>query len=156
MAAGKSKIGRRLAEHLQLPFVDTDAEIEQEYGCSIADIFRERGEAEFREAESRHIICLLAGAPRVIALGGGAFVDVRNREALNRGARTVWLDTPFELVLPRLFGSMSRPLTSDRSESELRELWHQRRQAYRAAHIQIDTSDADEEQIVHRIVAALG
>lgn len=156
MAAGKSRIGRRLAERLGLRFVDSDRLIENEFGCSITDLFRERGEPEFRLAESRLIRRLLDAEEQVVAVGGGAFVDERNRNALNRGGRTVWLDTPFEVVLPRLLGSNTRPLASQMPESDLRALWDQRRGAYQAAQIRIDTSDADEEQIVDRIVAALG
>lgn len=156
MAAGKSKIGSRLAERLELPFTDLDRIIEEQYGCSIADLFRERGEGEFRKAETVQINRLLNGAPRVIAVGGGAFVNAANRETLNRAARTVWLDTPFELILARLLRSTSRPLAAGKSETELRSLWEQRREAYEGAQIRIDTSDADIELIVARIIAALG
>lgn len=155
MAAGKSKIGRRLAQRLNVQFTDADRAIEQEFGCSIADIFRERGEAEFRNAESMQITRLLVGSPQVIAVGGGAFVNIQNREALNRDAHTVWLDTPFELIEPRLLRSSTRPVAMGKSGSELRALWSERRQAYQEAQIRIDTSDADVEQIVDRIVKAL-
>ena len=155
MAAGKSKIGSRLAERLEVPFTDLDRTIEEQYGCSIADLFRERGEGEFRTAETVQINRLLKNAPHVIAVGGGAFVNVDNRDALNRAARTVWLDTPFELIRSRLLRSTARPLAAGRSESELRALWAQRREAYEAAQIRIDTSDADIERIVERIIAAL-
>ena len=155
MAAGKSKIGRRLAHRLKVQFTDVDQAIEQEFGCSIVDLFRERGEAEFRNAESIQIARLLIGSPQVIAVGGGAFVNEQNREALNRGAHTVWLDTPFELIELRLLRSSTRPLAMGKSGSELRALWNQRRQAYQEAQIRIDTSEADAEQIVERIVSAL-
>ena len=155
MAAGKSKIGRRLAEHLQVQFTDADQCIEQEFGCSIVDLFKERGEAEFRNAERIQIAKLLMGSPQVIAVGGGAFVNAQNREALNRSARTVWLDTPFELIECRLLRSSSRPLAMGKSGSELRALWNQRRHAYQEAQIHIDTSDADVELIVARIIRAL-
>lgn len=155
MAAGKSKIGRRLAQRLGVHFTDADQAIEEQFGCSIVDLFREQGEAEFRKAESIHIKRLLVGKPQVIAVGGGAFVDAENREVLNRASRTVWLDTPFELIQHRLLRSSNRPLANGKTENELRALWHQRREAYQEAQIHIDTSDADVEQIVERIVSAL-
>jgi shikimate kinase len=155
MAAGKSKIGRHLAARLQTPFADVDREIEEEYGCSVADLFRERGEAEFRKAERRKISQLLEATPRVIAVGGGAFVDEVNREALNSRSVTVWLDTPFEMILPRVRRSATRPLALRSSEEELRALWEKRREAYQGAHVRIDTSDGDVEAIVERIIAAL-
>lgn len=155
MAAGKSKIGSRLADRLRVPFADLDRAIEEQYGCSIADLFRERGEAQFRKAEAVEIKRLLSAAPQVIAIGGGAFINPDNRDALNRAARTVWLDTPFELILPRLLRSTARPLAAGKSADELRALWDERRKAYEAAQLRIDTSDADMELIVDRIIAAL-
>ena len=155
MAAGKSKIGRALAVQLGLPFVDVDRLIEADQGCSIADIFRDRGEPAFRQAERSAILRLLGDQPQVIAVGGGAFVDETNRNALNGRARTIWIDTPFELILQRLSGSTSRPLAARMNESELRELWTERSAAYLDAHVRIDTSDADVERIVERIVSAL-
>jgi shikimate kinase len=155
MGAGKSKIGRMLAKRLELPFIDTDKAIEEAAGCSVADIFREYGEARFREAERSIIVRLLNEEPRVIGLGGGAFVNESNRAALNKGARTVWLDPPFEFILPRIRRSTDRPLASSRSDDELRALWVDRRSHYAHAHARIRTWDANPVRIVDRIVAAL-
>lgn len=155
MAAGKSKIGALLADRLRLPFLDTDKAIEQSCGRSITELFRDHGEAEFRRAERELITRLMSGGPQVIALGGGAFADPANREALNSGARTIWLDTPFELIVERLSRFSHRPLATDRSESELRALWKQRRSSYAFAQIRIDTADADPPAIVDRVVQAL-
>jgi shikimate kinase len=156
MGAGKSRIGRLLAGRLVLSFVDTDKLIEQSFGCSVADIFRERGEAAFREAERALISRLLGEEARVIALGGGAFVDERNRDALNERACTIWLDPPFELILPRLRASADRPLASSRSETELRALWAERRSHYAQAQVRIHTWDRSPARIADRILAALG
>lgn len=155
MAVGKSRIGSLLAARLRLPFIDADREIERAYGLSVAEIFTNHGEAEFRGAERQVIARLMAEKPRVIAVGGGAFVDASNREAINRAARSVWLDTPFELILPRARRSTSRPLATERSESELHALWQQRRPAYAQAHVRIDTSDEDAERIIDRIIEVL-
>lgn len=155
MAAGKSKIGRLLAERLRMPFVDSDAVIEERGRCSITDVFRDRGEAAFRDIERKTIAELVEGAPQVIAIGGGAFVDEQTRSLLNERARTVWLDTPFELVVERIARSTHRPLARNRPESELRALWEQRRPFYEEAQIRIDTSDAEPDRIVISIVEAL-
>jgi shikimate kinase/3-dehydroquinate synthase len=155
MAAGKSRIGRLLAARLQLPFVDTDQEIEQTYGCSIAELFRERGEAAFRDAEREMIARLIDAPPRVIAIGGGAFVDDRTRRTLNERARTVWLDTPFDLIAERVARSSHRPLAANRPRGELRALWEQRLPSYAHAQVRIDTSDARPERIVTSIIEAL-
>lgn len=155
MAAGKSKIGRSLAEKLKMDFVDADRLIEQDHGCSVAEIFRQYGEAHFREVERKTILQLIRDKSSVIAVGGGAFVNPQVRRSLIEEAVTIWLDTPFELLLPRLMGSQSRPLASNRSQAELRALFDQRRETYRQAQIHIDTSDANIERIVETIVASL-
>ena len=155
MAAGKSRVGRVVAERLGLPFVDTDKAIEEQYGSPLAEIFRERGETEFRAAEQQLIARLLAGEAQVIALGGGALVDPVTRAALSRRARTVWLDTPFEIILARLERSHDRPLASNRSAAELKALWQERRPHYAEAQVRIDTSDADPKRIADRIAKAL-
>jgi shikimate kinase len=156
MAAGKSRVGGLLAQRLNLPFVDTDSKIEEIYGVSVAQIFLERGEPEFRKAERKLILRLLqSGEPQVIAIGGGAFVDPHVRDALNRQARTVWLDAPFELVLKRLSRSTVRPLAADKAEPELRALWNERRSHYVEAQLRIETSDADPRRIVEQIIEEL-
>jgi shikimate kinase len=155
MAAGKSKIGRLLARRLELPFVDTDKLIEDSLGLSVAEIFRERGEAAFREAERDTIGSLLKGDAHVIATGGGAFVDEQTRDALNRNSQTVWLDAPFELVVRRLARSSRRPLATGKPVSELRDLWNERRKSYAQAHFHIRVTGGDPERLVARILKAL-
>jgi shikimate kinase len=155
MAAGKSAIGRLLAERLSLPFADTDKLIEQSFGLSVAEIFDKRGEAAFRDAERTLTSRLVAGERQVIAVGGGLFTDPKNRDLLNRGARTVWLDPPFELILPRLERSAKRPLAANRSEAELRSLWDVRRKDYALARLRIRTGNTNPDQVVDQILSAL-
>ena len=155
MAAGKSRIGGLLAQRLGLPFADSDVAIEEAEGCTIAEIFRQRGENAFRDLERELIGRLVAGPPQVIALGGGAFLDERARTLLNERARTVWLDTPFDLLAERITRSSHRPLARNRPVGELRALWYQRRPSYAQAHIRIDTSDAKPERIVTAIIEAV-
>lgn len=155
MAAGKSRIGRLLADRLKLPFVDTDAEIEEVYRRPVVEIFDRVGEAEFRRRERELISRLLFEEARVISLGGGAFTDDQTRSAANRQALTVWLDTPLDLVLARLGRSDSRPLAANKSEQEIRALWDQRRAFYEQAKLRIPTGNHDPERIVDQIVAEL-
>jgi shikimate kinase len=156
MGAGKSTIGRLLAERLGLPFVDTDAELEKAHRLSVGEIFSQRGEAQFRKAERELILGLLAGEPQVLSVGGGAYVDEEVREALDRQATVIWLDPPFELILERLSRSGSRPLASGRSAEELRRLWDARRGVYVGAHIHVRTSDAEPLSFVETILRQLG
>jgi shikimate kinase len=155
MAAGKSKIGRRLADQLGMPFVDTDLEIEAVRGMPVAEIFAREGEAEFRRAECEILVRLLGGEAKVIAIGGGAFVDPENRARLKEASRTVWLDPPFEVLLSRLARSNARPLATGRSEGELRTLWEKRRSSYAQADLHIATSDEDPQRYVDEIIAQL-
>src|SRR3954471_13104423 len=97
MGAGKSSIGRRLAQRLGIDFVDADNEIEKAAGMSIPDIFATHGEAEFRAGEARVIARLLDGGPQVLATGGGAFMNADTRSAIGSKGISVWLKAEFEV-----------------------------------------------------------
>ena len=101
MGVGKSTVGRRLARRLGLPFVDSDSEIEGAAGLSAAEVFERYGEKDFRDGERRLVARLIEGEVRVIATGGGAYVDPRTRELLNSRAITIWLDAPVEVLAER-------------------------------------------------------
>src|SRR3954454_1690052 len=99
MGVGKSTVGRRLAKRLGLSFVDSDAAIEDASGFPAAEVFERYGESDFRDGERRLVARLVAeGDVRVIATGGGAYVDDRTRKLLNERAITVWLDAPVEIL----------------------------------------------------------
>lgn len=155
MAAGKSRVGRMLADRLSLPFVDSDMEIEAATRMSVADIFRHLGEPEFRRIERRTIANLIGGEPQVISIGGGAFVDPETRNILNRDATTIWLDPPFELVWERVSRSNKRPLAAGKSPDELRALWQSRREHYKQAHIRVRTAEGPAGQVVEAILEAI-
>jgi shikimate kinase len=155
MAAGKTTIGRRLAERLGLPFLDADREIEKAFGLTVAEIFALHGEDKFRSAEREIISQLIGGEARVLSLGGGAFVDARTRAALHMRATTVWLDPPFDLIVERLARSTQRPLASSKSRDELHRLWEERRASYSEADIRIVTTNEDPGRAVDSIVEQL-
>ena len=156
MGSGKSRIGQRLAKRLGLPFADSDAEVANAFGTSIAEIFKTKGEQEFREAERRTIFALLRSGPGVIAIGGGAFVDPETRSVLLQTARTVWLDPPFEVIVDRVSRSTHRPLAVTRNRDELQQLWEERRSSYAKAQFRVETGEDDPERAVDRIVELLG
>src|SRR5919197_3743275 len=110
MGAGKSSIGRRLAQRLEIPFVDADSEIEIAAGMSIEDIFATRGEPEFRAGEARVIARLLEGGTQVIATGGGAFMNVDTRAAIKAKGISVWLKATLEVLSRRVKRRSDRPL----------------------------------------------
>src|ERR687883_414673 len=110
MGAGKTNIGRRLATRLNLPFFDSDSEIEAAAGETIEKIFRNRGEAVFRDGERRVIARLLGQPIHVLATGGGAFMDPVTREDISRRGVSVWLRADLETLLARVSRRSNRPL----------------------------------------------
>ncbi|WP_310467356.1 shikimate kinase [Sphingomonas sp.] len=156
MGAGKSTVGRRLAKRLQLPFVDSDVAIEDAAGFTAAEVFERFGEEDFRDGERRLVARLVEGEVRVIATGGGAFVDPSTRELLNERAITVWLDAPVEVLADRTGRRDTRPLlrTGDRAET-LKRLSDERRPTYAEAHIHVKSGEGAHGDVVEAIVAAL-
>lgn len=156
MGAGKSTVGKRLAARLDLPFVDTDAEIESAAGLSAAEIFELYGEDDFRDGERRVVARLIDGECKVIATGGGAFVDPRTRVLLNEQAITVWLDAPVEVLVERTARRDTRPLLRGGDPREtLKRLAEQRRAAYAQAHIRIVTGKGAHGDVVDAILEQL-
>ncbi len=110
MGAGKTSVGRRLADLVSAPFVDSDAEIALAAGMSVPEIFATYGETEFRDGERRVIARLLAGPPCVLATGGGAFVQERTRRDILEMATSVWLRADLDVLWDRVRDRPGRPL----------------------------------------------
>jgi shikimate kinase len=156
MGVGKSTVGRRLAKRLGLPFVDSDSAIEDAAGCTAAEVFERYGEQDFRDGERRLVARLIEGDVRVIATGGGAYVDPCTRQLLNERAITVWLDAPVDILAERTGRRDTRPLlrTADR-KGTLERLSQERRPAYEEAHIHVKSADGAHKEVVDAIVQAL-
>ena len=157
MGAGKSTVGRRLARRLGLPFVDSDAAIEDAAGLSAGEVFERYGEADFRDGERRLVARLIDGGVRVIATGGGAFVNDATRQLLKERAITVWLDAPTDLLAERTARRPdTRPLLAKGDRSEiLRSLLEQRRPNYAEAHIRVASQGGSHADVVETIVLEL-
>lgn len=156
MGAGKSTIGRRLARRLGLEFIDTDAAIEDAAGLSAAEIFERFGEKEFRDGERRLVARLIDGSVRVVATGGGVFVDPQTRKLLNERAITIWLDAPVDVLAERTSRRDTRPLlrNGDR-RGTLEKLAAERERAYSEAHIRVKSGTGAHREVVESIVGAL-
>jgi shikimate kinase len=156
MGVGKSTVGRRLAKRLGLPFVDSDSAIEDAAGYSAAEIFERYGEQDFRDGERRLVARLVEGDVRVIATGGGAYVDPRTRQLLNERAITVWLDAPVDILAERTGRRDTRPLLrgGDRKD-KLQRLSEERRPSYEEAHIHVKSGDGAHKEVVDAILEAL-
>jgi shikimate kinase len=156
MGSGKSSIGRRLARRLRLPFADADEEIEAAAGLKVAEIFERHGEAHFREGEQRVIARLIEGPRKVVATGGGAFVDAGTRAAILASCIAIWLDADVEILAERVNRRDSRPLLRGRDARDvLRDLAEARNPIYAEAHLRIASGDVAHEAIVETIVGAL-
>jgi len=157
MGVGKSTVGKRLAARLNLPFVDADHAIEEAAGLSIPEIFEKFGEAHFRDGERRVITRLVEGDPKVIATGGGAFVQPETRQLILERAIAIWLDADVDVLVERVRRrSGSRPLLKNRDEREvLRELAAVRNPVYALAPIHIRSQAAPHEDTVEAIIRAL-
>ncbi len=156
MGSGKSSIGRRLATRLGMGFTDADVEIEAAAGCTIADFFERHGELAFREGERRVIARLLDDGPRVLATGGGAFIDPGTRRLLTDKAVTVWLNAEIDLLVKRCARRDTRPLLRDGDPREiLTRLMEERYPIYRQADITVKTDDGPHTETVDKIIAAL-
>ncbi len=158
MGAGKTTIGRRLARALDLPFRDADREIERASGLSIADLFAIHGEAEFRRGERAVIARLLTEEPRhVLATGGGAFMDPETRELVRDRGFSVWLKAGLDVLVRRVARRRTRPLLLGADPAEvLAGLMARRHPIYAEADLTLDSGDEPHEQVVDRLIAALG
>ena len=157
MGAGKSAIGRRLANRLGMPFVvDADTEIERAAGCSITDIFELHGEAAFRDGERRVIARLLARPPHVLATGGGAFMDPETRAAIRENGISVWLRADLDLLVSRVSRRNNRPLLAGGDpRGILQRLMAERHPIYSQADIVVESRDGPHEQTVELVLGAL-
>jgi len=156
MGVGKSTVGRRLAKRLGLSFVDSDAEIEDASGFPPAEMFERYGERDFRDGERRLVARLLEGDVRVIATGGGAFVDPGTRKLLNERAITIWLDAPVDILAERTSRRDTRAqLRNGDPRTVLQKLADERRPSYAEAHLHVKSGDGAHKDVVDSIVQAL-
>jgi len=142
MAAGKTTVGRLLADELGWTFVDIDEDIEEQEDSSISDIFDTLGEEGFRDIEasviSRRVHVVQHGRPMVIAVGGGAFTRQENYDLLEENGVTIWLDCPLSLIEQRVMDNDARPLA--RNLERMRMLYFERQTAYSRADFRVEAS----------------
>jgi shikimate kinase len=156
MGVGKSSVGRRLANALELPFRDADAEVEAAAGRSISDIFAELGEAAFREGERRVIQRLLDQPPHVLATGGGAFMNDQTRELIKSKAISVWLKADLDVLARRVARKDTRPLLAGKDPLEVLQAQADvRYPIYSQADIIVETGDAAHHVTVDQVIRAL-
>lgn len=156
MGAGKTSVGRRLAEKLGVPFVDADHEIEAAAGKSIKEIFADHGEPYFREGERRVIQRLIGNGAQVLATGGGAYINDETRARIQEKGISVWLRASLPLLMKRVGKRNDRPLLmADDPEAVMRGLMETRYPIYALADIMVESRDVQHGQMVNDVIRAL-
>lgn len=156
MGAGKSSVGRTLAQTLGVPFRDADREIERAAAMSVSEIFERFGEPYFREGERRVIARLLREPPHVLATGGGAYMDDATRRALKDRARTIWLRADLDTLTERCQRRGGRPLlTAGGVRETLAQLIETRYPVYAEADHVIESRNAPQETVVAEALSML-
>jgi len=157
MGAGKTSVGRRLAEALCVDFRDSDEEIAAAAGMDIPSIFATLGEAAFREGERKVIARLLAAPPHVLATGGGAFMDPQTRAAVSGAAVSVWIRAALDTLVERTGRKQDRPLLrAGDPRTVLDRLMRERHPVYARADIVVDSpAGGTQEMVVDDIVTRL-
>jgi shikimate kinase len=150
MGAGKTTVARALAKRLDWEAADIDELIESREHETVANLFARRGEAYFRAVERAVLLEQLGSRHRVVATGGGTFVDPQNRAAINHDGVSVWLDVPIDRLIARVPADGRRPLASDRTAFE--RLFAARRPAYEQAHHRVESGRASVDAIVEQLV----
>lgn len=156
MGAGKSTVGRRLAQKLGLPFRDADHEIELAAGMTIPEIFATHGEEHFRDGERRVIARLLQEGPMVLATGGGAFMNADTRAAIAAAGVSVWLKADLDVLMRRVRKRATRPLLRNPDpEGTMRNLMEVRHPVYATADVTVYSHEAPHDRVVADVVQAL-
>ena len=156
MGAGKSSIGRRLAEKIELEFVDADHEIEVAAGKTIAEIFKDHGEAYFREGERRVISRLIENGAQVLATGGGAFMNEETRGSIAAHGISLWLKADLPLLMKRVMKRADRPLLqAENPETVMQRLMDERYPIYAKADVTVESRDVQHTQMVNDVIKGL-
>ena len=156
MGAGKTTVGRRLAEKLGLVFVDADHEIELAAGQTIPEIFAQHGEAYFRDGERKVIARLLENGAQVMATGGGAYMNADTRLTIRNHGIAIWLRADFDLLMRRVRRRSNRPLLQNADpEAVMRKLIDERYPVYAEADLTVDSRDIAHTSIVNTIIRSL-
>ena len=157
MGAGKSSIGNKLSNYLNVGFIDADNEIEKAAGMTIVEIFEKFGEKYFRAGEKKVISRLILQQPQVLSTGGGAFISKDLRELIKIHGFSIWLKADFETLWPRVLGKTNRPLLNQiEPEKALKRLIKDRNPIYSKADVTVESKPkVCHSKMVEKIVSEL-
>jgi shikimate kinase len=156
MGAGKTTVGRRLAARLKRQFLDSDEEIEKAANMTIPEIFKSRGEADFRAGEQRVVSRILKDRDIVLATGGGAFVNPETRALVKAEAISVWIKADFELLFSRVSRRSNRPLLqTENPRASLQALIDARYPIYAEADVTVVSRDVPQDVVASALIDAM-
>jgi shikimate kinase len=156
MGAGKSTIGKRVAQMLGVPFIDADTEIEVASRMTIPELFERYGEPEFRDLERRVIRRILRTGPKVLATGGGAFMNEQTRKAIARAGVSVWLKADLDVLMERVSRKGNRPLLKTANpRATMQELMDKRYPVYELSEITVISRDEKKDVMAGEVIDAL-
>ncbi len=152
MGSGKSTIARILSKKMNLELVDIDELIENELNCKIKDIFKKKGEIFFRKIEEKITVNSLKSKDKIIALGGGAFMNEKIRKEISIKGVSIWLNWSEETLISRVKHSKKRPKAYLLGKEELSKLIKERSEIYSKADYKINCDNLDKNQIIDKIM----
>jgi shikimate kinase len=152
MGSGKSTIGYLLSKYLKLKFVDVDNTIEEETGLTINNIFQKKGEDYFRNLEEKITLKILKNSKKIIALGGGSFLNKNIRKEILNNHFSVWLSWKNSTIVKRILKSKKRPIAFNSTEIDLKKLITERSNIYSKANFKINCETLTKNMIVRQII----
>ena len=152
MGSGKSTIGYLLSKNINFNFLDIDKFIEKEAGLKIYDIFQRKGEIYFRNLEEKITLKILKNSKKIIALGGGSFLNKNIRKEILNNHFSVWLSWKNSTIVKRILKSKKRPIAFNSTESDLKKLITERSDIYSKANFKINCETLTKNMIVKQIV----
>ncbi|NKB53164.1 MAG: shikimate kinase [Rhizobiaceae bacterium] len=156
MGVGKSTIGKRLSQYLDIPFVDADKEIEKAAGMDIQDIFDQFGEEAFRSGEKKVIKRLMNEGQKILATGGGAFMNEDIRADIAESGVSVWLNADLDILMKRVQRRANRPLLkTEDPEGTMQALLDERNPVYALSDIHIESRTVSRDVIAGEVVDLL-
>lgn len=156
MGCGKSSVGLRLAQKIELPFIDLDKYIENAQNKTITEIFKSDGEEYFRKLEQNYTNDILNSKLCVLATGGGAFINEKTRQAIKKYGLSIYLRTEFNILLDRVSKKDTRPLLEQGDKAEiLADLMKIRCPIYEQADLIVESYDEEHDDVVKRILNSI-
>ena len=152
MASGKSSIGKILSKKLDFDFIDIDKKIEENEKMTISEIFKTNGEEYFRKVEENITLKVLDLQNKVIALGGGGYINTKIRNKVLKYSLSIWLNWKDETLINRIKNSKKRPLAMMLNLSEIRALIINRSKIYNTSNLKINCDNLNKNQIINKII----